>query len=370
MPKIIPISGIIGIEVFADDIRAQLEEAAGEDIQAEVSSPGGLIFEGLEMFNLFRQYEGRKKCVIMGLAGSMASYLPLAFDEVQVYSNSVYFIHLSRAGIYGDRFTMREMSDTLEGLDNVLVTEYERKTGREKAELEPLFRKETYFYGQQIIDEGFADVLIDSEEGIQDEMEAVNNAKAQFYACSEKIKSSLSDDFQKIAAILPGVGPVKNGVKEADKNNTSSANSAKPQKKQEEPIMNWEEFIKVPENRDKFEALLGDAKKQGADSVQARIDAVIPYMGNENYAGIDGLCKEVLEGKTDPSAVKAAITAYDMMTEKAKADAAKAESEELGDTPADQGGAKPELDKDGRARSAGDMKAVVAQMNKKEKKEE
>ena len=56
--KIIEISGDIGWEVLASDIRRQLTDAAGEDIEVQISSPGGIVPEGFEIFNLLKNYPG------------------------------------------------------------------------------------------------------------------------------------------------------------------------------------------------------------------------------------------------------------------------------------------------------------------------
>ena len=70
--KVIPISGVIGWDIYPKDIRAMLEAAAGEEVEIQISSPGGFVFEGLEMFNLIRRYAGAKTTFIMGEASSMA----------------------------------------------------------------------------------------------------------------------------------------------------------------------------------------------------------------------------------------------------------------------------------------------------------
>ena len=52
MAKII-ISGIIGYHVTAEDIRNQFDDIEPmEDVEVEISSAGGFVFQGLEIFNL------------------------------------------------------------------------------------------------------------------------------------------------------------------------------------------------------------------------------------------------------------------------------------------------------------------------------
>jgi len=72
--KVIEISGVIGLDVEGKDIRNKLIEAGGEDVRIELSSPGGFVFDGLEIFNLLSQYSGNVEIRLMGLAASMASW--------------------------------------------------------------------------------------------------------------------------------------------------------------------------------------------------------------------------------------------------------------------------------------------------------
>ena len=55
--KIINISGEIGWDVMPSDVKKQLEESKGKDIEVHVASPGGFVFDGIEIFNAFRDYK-------------------------------------------------------------------------------------------------------------------------------------------------------------------------------------------------------------------------------------------------------------------------------------------------------------------------
>ncbi|MCK4518010.1 ATP-dependent Clp protease proteolytic subunit, partial [Candidatus Babeliales bacterium] len=58
MKKIL-ISGIIGSKVKPIDVRVALEEAKGEAVEIEISSEGGSVFAGVEIFNLIKNYPGK-----------------------------------------------------------------------------------------------------------------------------------------------------------------------------------------------------------------------------------------------------------------------------------------------------------------------
>ena len=105
--KIIPISGIIGWDISAKEIRAALDTAGGEEIEVQIASPGGFIYDGLEIFNLIRNYKGAKSTRLMGMAASMASYIAMAGDRVIAEDNSIFMIHNAWGGAVGDVLSWR-----------------------------------------------------------------------------------------------------------------------------------------------------------------------------------------------------------------------------------------------------------------------
>ena len=77
--KIINISGEIGYDVMPEDVRNQLAEAGGKDIEIQIASPGGFVFDGIEIYNMIRDYKRKNPnaqilATVKGLAASMAAY--------------------------------------------------------------------------------------------------------------------------------------------------------------------------------------------------------------------------------------------------------------------------------------------------------
>ena len=90
---IVTISGVIGFDVTPNSVRNQLKNVK-EDIIVEIGSPGGFVFDGLEIFNILRDFKGGKvETRLMGLAASMAAVIALAGDKVTAHDNAVFMIH-------------------------------------------------------------------------------------------------------------------------------------------------------------------------------------------------------------------------------------------------------------------------------------
>ncbi len=212
--KTIAISGVIGWDVTAKDIRSELDKAKGEDIEVQVSSPGGLVTDGLEIFNLIKNYEGNKSSRLMGLAASMASYIVLAGDKVIAEDNAIYMIHNAMGIAWGDKNTMQKMSDILAGFSRIFAKAYARKSGKSIKEIEELMDDETFYFGQEILDEGFVDEIVPAPEDAEKDKAAVfSMAMAQIEQCENHVrKTETMDRIFEIAAVLkgsvidPGVG--------------------------------------------------------------------------------------------------------------------------------------------------------------------
>ena len=186
--KVIAISGVIGWDVTAKDIRSELDKAGGEDIEVQVSSPGGLVYDGLEIFNLIRNYEGSKTARLMGLAASMASYIVMAGDEVIAEDNAVFMIHNAQGMAFGDHKTMKKTSEILAGFSQIFSKAYAAKSGKGLKEIRGLMDDETFYFGQEILDEGFADEIAPvPKDAEKDKAALLATAMAQIEQCKKVI---------------------------------------------------------------------------------------------------------------------------------------------------------------------------------------
>jgi len=203
----IQINGEIGWDVTGDMIKEQLEKANGADVLFEISSPGGSVFEGLTIFNAIRNYKGKTAAHIIGLAASMASYIPLATDSVKVEDNAIYMIHNAWTVAIGDVNEMQDKADFLGSLNSMLSKAYSDKTGNTKEEILKLMGEETWYFGDEIKEMGFADEVIvhsksndDDEETKEDKMTKAKLAVEAVFSKLEKEK--LQEDIDKSKSLF------------------------------------------------------------------------------------------------------------------------------------------------------------------------
>jgi ATP-dependent Clp endopeptidase proteolytic subunit ClpP len=346
--KVIDISGVIGWDVSASSIKRQLREAGDEDITINIASPGGFVYDGIEIFNAIRMHSRSRKSEVtthlVGIAASMASYIALAGDKRTAEKNSIFMIHNVWGVGVGDHNELRKDAEHFEALTKILAAQYEEITGKSNAEIRKMMDADTYLYGQEIADQGFVQEIIEGDSeadntnaGEGDKDTAVALAKAtivEFKKTMNELESEISassEDLQKAAALI-GVKP-------------NGAVNKKQEKKQQEDaeMASLKEYLeKNPEAKAEFDKSVNDAvasaleknkKPEGSDKLEPA-EYAKGYLNNENYPTLGALAADVITGKADVIALQAAVSAIDHAAQAAKSGTASNEQESQPETPA------------------------------------
>lgn len=363
MKKII-ISGEIGWDIYPDDIRSQLAGAKGDDLEVHIASPGGSVIQGIEIFNMFRDYkrdypDSESLAIIKGMAASMASYLAVnpVFDLVAAEDNAVFMIHNAWGATYGDYREMKTFSEVLEGLTNIIGKAYTKKTGKSISEIREMMDGESWFFGDEILEAGFVDEMMPSEDEDKNKAVAIAKAKSAFSAVSKKInETDQKQDMEKIAAIIKPneTDPAKTAqtpAANAGNNITEVVTMTLTEFMAENPAAKIELESQLKE---KFEA----GEKAGRDSLQDAISTAAKYLGTDSVypAEIKAVAIGVLDGKISVESLNVAVTIHDSKTEAEKSETAKKEAEGIGDTASEQ---PPDITQDGVIKNEADFDAEI-----------
>lgn len=105
-------------------------------------------------------------CVVDGIAMSGGSLIMCACDRVRVNPSSLIMIHKCWSFLFGgyNADELREMAAAQDAWDKALANAYKRKCGLDEAEIIRMMAETTYMTGQEAIDKGFADELIEDAE--------------------------------------------------------------------------------------------------------------------------------------------------------------------------------------------------------------
>ena len=205
---VIQIKDEIGWDVTAESVNKQLEKADGQKVIFEIASPGGSVFEGVEIFNAIRNYKGDTEARIVGMAASMASYIPLATDKVLAEDNATFMIHNAWGIAIGDSEEMKSEAEILASINDMLAQEYTNKTGKSEKEILQMMTDETWLFGSEIKEAGFIDEMIvhkddDSKDKKKDKEASITEAKDKFKSILSKIREKrMKSDLEKMKSKL------------------------------------------------------------------------------------------------------------------------------------------------------------------------
>ena len=180
--KEIVIASQIGSDFTASRLRSELSTANGGPVQLSINSGGGSVFDGKEQIDMIRNYRGTVTARITGLAASMASAIAASCHYVITTDQSTFMIHRASGMAAGNRNDMEKMRDVLEGLDVQLAELYSAKSGRPVPEILELMDAETWYYGAEIVEAGFADEFEETGR-TRDRETALADARDRFAAC-------------------------------------------------------------------------------------------------------------------------------------------------------------------------------------------
>ncbi len=205
--------------ITAKYMRNELEQYDQGDnkVQIVIDSPGGSVWECISIFNVIRNFMRAHKEVtvetyIQGMAASSASIIALAAkienpdSKIIVEDNSVYMIHNAWSSVMGNHLELEKEAGLLVSIDNLMAKYYTQVSGKEDKEVHSLMDDETFFFGSEIVDAGFADEVIKSGSAVDNTNKAAlfNNAKM----CVEKTRKETrivdETDYKEIAASLEG----------------------------------------------------------------------------------------------------------------------------------------------------------------------
>lgn len=153
-----------GDGVTASRIAAALRAIGGADVTVNINSPGGDMFEGLAIYNLLREYDGKVTVKVLGLAASAASIIAMAGDEVQIGRGAFLMIHNCWVYAMGNRHDLAQVAADMEPFDKAMNDIYGARTGLSSEAIEVMMNAETYIGGSDAVEKGFADRLLAADE--------------------------------------------------------------------------------------------------------------------------------------------------------------------------------------------------------------
>jgi ATP-dependent Clp protease protease subunit len=162
--------------VSASDFNKALASMAGKKVTLRVNSPGGDVFDGRAMAAAIAQH-GNVHAVIEGLAASAATYVTAACASCVIAQGGFYMIHNAWTMAYGNKADLLQTAELLGKIDESIVSDYQRKTGKSREAIAAWMDAETWFTADEAVANGFADSVSEKTQAKNTwDLTAYNNA--------------------------------------------------------------------------------------------------------------------------------------------------------------------------------------------------
>ncbi|EGT4464976.1 Clp protease ClpP [Cronobacter sakazakii] len=206
----ISIFDVIGADYWGEGVTASriagaLRSLNGADVTVNINSPGGDMFEGLAIYNLLREYEGKVTVKVLGLAASAASIIAMAGDDVQIGRGAFLMIHNCWVYAMGNRHDLAQIAADMAPFDKAMSDIYQARSGLDAETVDRMMDGETYIGGSEAVEKGFADSLLSADE-IADDDESPAAALRKLDALLAKANTPRSER-RKLLKALSGSTP-------------------------------------------------------------------------------------------------------------------------------------------------------------------
>jgi len=169
--SVISLYGQIGVDPFSSvdnserRISRALRSIGPKDISVNINSPGGNFFSGLAIYNLLRMHPAKVTVNVIGMAGSAASVVAMAGDEILMADGAQMMLHNGSGVIVGNKFDAQEAAEILSEIDAGMAEIYAARSGVEVAEAAKWMDRGkgagTFFNASRAIESGLATGTLD-----------------------------------------------------------------------------------------------------------------------------------------------------------------------------------------------------------------
>jgi len=159
--------GVVGLGGFwamyedgfsASDVIDALSEMEG-DITIRVNSGGGLVDDGVAIYNSLKRYSennGKVTAIVDGIAASAASVLIMGATDILMPTGSTMMIHEGSMLTYGTKDDHEKSVIELDHFDDQIASIYAERSGKSVKEMRRLMSEETWLSGEEAIELGMA----------------------------------------------------------------------------------------------------------------------------------------------------------------------------------------------------------------------
>lgn len=172
----------------AEDLAEEIGSITASTIEVQINSPGGLVFDGIAIYNALRTHPARVVTRVDGVAASAASVIVQAGDRRVMVESSQLMIHEAWGLAIGPADELREFADLLDKQNGIIAGIYAARSDRNADEFRETMRSDTWLTDQEAVDLGLADeVLVPQRQDDPEEASAAASLR-------DELRAALNDE--------------------------------------------------------------------------------------------------------------------------------------------------------------------------------
>lgn len=154
--KILVYDVIGGFDNDAGDFVRAVHQLDAKTIDLHINSPGGFVWDAIDMYDALRQHPGEVTSHIGGLAASAASFLALAGDSVEIAKPGRVMVHMAQVIAMGSPDDIREAADLGDAVSKDIAGIYADRAGGTAAGWVKAMKATTWYSSGEAVDAGLA----------------------------------------------------------------------------------------------------------------------------------------------------------------------------------------------------------------------
>lgn len=132
-----------------------------------LNSGGGETLSGIMFLDVIQQSITPIKCLVIGIAASMASYIPM-ITESYGFKNSIICLHDGQSGVYSSSRKANDIMEFYKSCDDVLEDIILNNTSMTEEFLEGIADREFYVFSKKAKELGIIDYIIGEDCTLDD----------------------------------------------------------------------------------------------------------------------------------------------------------------------------------------------------------
>lgn len=148
----------------ADQFTAELEACdPKETLYLDIHSEGGSVFEGFSIARKLQDWTGKVVARVKTAAFSIASYIAMSCDEIEIAANGYFMVHNPWSETAGDAKQHARNQKLLSQMQTEMMATYAARTGISEDKIAKLMDEETFIDAHESVATGWADRVLESQ---------------------------------------------------------------------------------------------------------------------------------------------------------------------------------------------------------------